>query len=211
MGCPAGTADLIRRDTPEGFVKYMCANPVHFREMFGKPLTQDNLESALLKRFPGVQYEREDSDMARRGTCGNCERKDVQIVAKGHCYICYDAGRGLDGADLRKALAAAKKRIQDGNFRQRCKKQVIVDIKPDNGGAFSGDAQAAPNRKVEETARQTAESGAAPPKSVREVPGSPPSAQGKVEAQLRGLLRLIDETAKMGLATEITVSIRIGG
>jgi len=70
---------------------------------------------------------------------------------------------------------------------------VITDIHADNAGVFS-----------EEARKGVAD-------SVQKVIRGSVAGKDRVEAQLRGLLRLIDETAKMGLATDITVSIKIGG
>ena len=56
--------------------------------------------------------------MAKRGTCGNCEREDQTIIAKGLCWVCYNAQRNLDGEERDQALAEIKERIQDGKLKK---------------------------------------------------------------------------------------------
>lgn len=206
--------DLVRRDKPEGFVKFMCANPGYFRDTFGKPLTEENLEKAARSIFglPQRVKDEEEKDMANKpGKCANCGRGPMTLVVD-LCATCNRSAGSLTGAARAKKLAYIKEKIDRGEVKPRGRNAKLLRlVTVDNGGAFSEKTQEALNKGVEEKARERAESGASAPGSVREVPRSPRDSGAKVEAQLRGLLRLIRETSKMGLATEITVSIKIGG
>ncbi len=47
----------------------------------------------------------------KTGTCENCGRKDIKIMAKGLCGTCYQAARGLEDEERQKALAKVRERI----------------------------------------------------------------------------------------------------
>ena len=203
-------ASGVSRNSPYSYARYMWANPGYFESLFRMRFSEDNLEKAVSTMFPGRTTRREI--MANKpGKCANCGRGPMSVRG-GLCGTCDKAAAGLTGQAREKALIDVKDKIDRGEVKPRGRNAKLLRlVTVDNGGAFSEKTQEALNKGVEEKARERAESGASAPGSVREVPRSPRDSGAKVEAQLRGLLRLIDETAKMGLATEITVSIKIGG
>lgn len=48
--------------------------------------------------------------------CRNCGREKT-VVGDGCCFVCYNAGKGLEGDKKVAALAAAKERIEGGGLR----------------------------------------------------------------------------------------------
>jgi hypothetical protein len=192
----------------------MQANPLYFEGLFRVEFSERNLQKAVRVMFPGRPFEsgrKEIMGSKKTGTCSNCTRGPMQLV-RDLCETCNRSAGSLTGEARAEKMAYIKDKIDRGEVKPRGKNAKLLRlVTVDNGGAFSEKTQEALNKGVEEKARERAESGASAPGSVREVPRSPRDSGAKVEAQLRGLLRLIRETSKMGLATEITVSIKIGG
>ena len=64
-----------------------------------------------------------------KGKCRNCERV-LTIVSDHCCYVCYHAGKGLEGEKKDAALAAAKERIQSGGLvnKGRPRKSTDTDV-----------------------------------------------------------------------------------
>ena len=64
--------------------------------------------------------------MAERGKCDNCERDNLYIVAHGICGACYGAVRqcGWGTPECEAALAEAKKRFTDPNYKRGGKKKI---------------------------------------------------------------------------------------
>jgi len=56
-------------------------------------------------------------DMGKRAPCRNCDR-ELTIVADGCCFLCYRAGKGLDGEEKEAALAAEAARIKGGKIKK---------------------------------------------------------------------------------------------
>jgi len=61
-------------------------------------------------------HKKEES-MSKIGTCRNCDRA-LSIVADGCCYLCYRAGKGLEGEEKAAALATVKAKIGSGTMRK---------------------------------------------------------------------------------------------
>lgn len=59
-----------------------------------------------------------ENDMAKIGTCGNCERKEMAL-RKDLCATCDKTAKGLTGAARDKALAEIKRKIQAGEVKPR--------------------------------------------------------------------------------------------
>ena len=82
-------------------------------------------------RWPGgVEFymdEKREGNM--KGKCRNCERV-LTIVSDHCCYVCYHAGKGLEGEQKDAALEAAKKRIQSGGLMKvgRRRKSTDTDV-----------------------------------------------------------------------------------
>jgi hypothetical protein len=74
--------------------------------------------------------EKEEEPMAVRKPCANCGR-DLTVVSRGLCFVCYTAGKGLVGEERDAALAAVKAKIGSGGLSRR-------------GGAHRGPRKAAP-------------------------------------------------------------------
>lgn len=59
------------------------------------------------------QTEEKKEIMKQTKACDNCKR-EITIVAGGYCYVCYQAARGLFGAEKSNAFAAIKAKIESG-------------------------------------------------------------------------------------------------
>ena len=90
--------------------------PEHFtRELPANIVTGPN------KSWDRTKEKRDDSmGKPRRRSCANCERV-LSIVAYGYCFVCYYAGKGLDGAEKTAALAAIKAKIEKGEVYKGCR------------------------------------------------------------------------------------------
>lgn len=81
--------------------------------------------SFLADQLPVIVEKRRYETMGVKGTCKNCERKDMSLPARGLCGLCHGAWwkAPVDGKEA--ALAAAKEKVQSGidlKRRPRCKK-----------------------------------------------------------------------------------------
>lgn len=56
--------------------------------------------------------------MGARKPCANCKR-ELTVVGDGCCFVCHNAGKGLEGEEKEAALAAVKAKIESGGLR-RC-------------------------------------------------------------------------------------------
>lgn len=60
--------------------------------------------------------KKEDSmTTSRKKPCANCER-EMSIVGEHCCFVCYHAGKGLEGEEKAAALAAVKENIKGGRI-----------------------------------------------------------------------------------------------
>jgi len=65
----------------------------------------------------GAPPKIKEEAMAVTRACGNCGRV-MTIVGDGCCFVCYHAGKGLEGEEKAAALAAIKEKILSGRLKK---------------------------------------------------------------------------------------------
>jgi hypothetical protein len=80
---------------------------------------------------PAPLTNREANIMSAKRACGNCGRM-MAIVGKDRCFVCYAAGKGLEGPAQDAAYAAVKEKIFSGGLRRggRSKSAEIPEAAP---------------------------------------------------------------------------------
>lgn len=183
---PAGkSADLICRNTPELYARYMRENPLYFAGLFRVPLSERNLKKAVETMFPGRPFEtgrKGNMGSPKVGTCSNCNRGPMTLAC-GLCFSCRRAAGSLTGEARAIKLAYVKEKIDQGEIKPRGKNAAMLKVQ--------GKTPVAPDRGATET------------KSLRLGTGD---VVGDRFARLR---RMVEAIEALGCQATISLSISI--
>lgn len=131
--------DLIYRNTPDLYARYMRANPLYFEGLFRVTFSERNLERAVEMMFPGRRKAMRRSAGQReslpgteqqraarghvKGTCINCGRGPFYL--NNHlCRTCERAAGSFIGRYRDEALEEIRNKIQEGNVMPRGKNSL---------------------------------------------------------------------------------------
>jgi hypothetical protein len=89
-----------------------CPQGAKIKRSYSKTIKED--KPIVIPAKAGIQKLREGKEMAMRGDCGNCPRKNVPLSSckPPLCWRCQQAAEGLKGEERVKALAAIREETE---------------------------------------------------------------------------------------------------